>query len=66
MTPNSRGHYPIEALGVELGIWEGEDRNQEWPSMGWWDAEGNFLSIGEERASPQAEQLRALGVEPEA
>ncbi len=76
---NERGHYLIEPLGVELGIWQGEYQNQEWPWMRWWDAQGNLLLTAEERLEQErqradreqeraerlAAQLRALGVEPE-
>ena len=79
MAANERGHYPIEPLGVELGIWQGVYQNQEWPWLRWWDAQGNLLLTAEERleqerqekelaqqrAEQLAEQLRALGVEPE-
>ena len=72
MKPNNRGRYPIEPLKVELGIWQGEYQNQQWPWLRWWDAEGNLLLNSQERAEQErqradrlAEQLRALGVEPE-
>ncbi len=50
MTPNDRGHYPIAPLGVELGIWQGLYQNAELPWLRWWDAQGNLLLTGEERA----------------
>jgi hypothetical protein len=72
MTPNQRGHYPIVPLKVELGIWQGEYQNQFFPWLRWWDAEGNLLLTSQEstqqerqRADRLAEQLRALGIEPE-
>lgn len=79
MPANERGHYPIEPLGVELGIWQGVYQNQEWPWLRWWDAQGNLLLTAEERLEQErqradheqqcaehlAAQLRALGVEPE-
>jgi Uma2 family endonuclease len=79
MAANERGHYPIEPLGVELGIWQGVYQNQEWPWLRWWDIGGNLLltaeerleqerqekEIAQQRAERLAEQLRALGVEPE-
>ncbi|WP_197285326.1 MULTISPECIES: Uma2 family endonuclease [Planktothricoides] len=79
MTPNSRGHYPIEPLKVELGIWQGEYQNQLFPWLRWWDADGDILLTSQEstqqerqraeqerqRANRLAAQLRALGVEPE-
>ncbi len=65
MIPNSRSHCPIEPLQVELGIWQGEYQNQQWPWLRWWNFEGKLLLTSQERADRLAEQLRALGVEPE-
>jgi Uma2 family endonuclease len=69
---NDRGHYPIEPLGVELGIWQGRYKNADLPWLRWWDSHGNLLLTGEERAERAEqenallrEQLRALGIEPE-
>ncbi|MFB2974603.1 Uma2 family endonuclease [Aerosakkonema sp. BLCC-F183] len=62
---NDRGHYPIEPLGVEIGIWQGQYQNVEFPWLRWWDAQGNLLLTAEERADRLAAQLRSLGVEPE-
>ena len=67
MLPNSRGHYPIALLKVELGIWQGEYQNQQWPWLRWWtlvDSEGKLLLTSQERVDRLAAQLRALGVEP--
>ncbi|MBD2514335.1 Uma2 family endonuclease [Nostoc sp. FACHB-973] len=80
MKPNERGHYPIAPLGVELGIWQGLYQNAELPWLRWWDAQGNLLLTGEERAEVErqkrlsitdklrnlsVEQLNALGIDPE-
>ncbi|MBD1907087.1 Uma2 family endonuclease [Funiculus sociatus GB2-A5] len=72
MQPNERGHYPIEPLGVELGIWQGQYMNMELPWLRWWDHEGKLLLTGwernqlaEERAERLAERLRAMGVNPD-
>jgi hypothetical protein len=65
MQPNSRGHYSIEPLNVELGIGQGEYQNQQWPWLRWWNAEGRLLLTSQERAERLAQQLRALGIEPE-
>jgi Uma2 family endonuclease len=51
ITPNERGNYPINSLGVELGIWQGLYQNQNLPWLRWWDSEGNLLLTGEERAN---------------
>ncbi|NET57945.1 MAG: Uma2 family endonuclease [Symploca sp. SIO2E6] len=50
MKPNQRGHYPIEELEVELGLWQGcylSDAPQQW--LRWWDHKGKLLLIGKER-----------------
>lgn len=60
---NERGHYPIPPLGVELGIWQGCYQNVELPWLRWWDAQGNLLLTGEERAEQErqrAEQAELL------
>ena len=70
--PNQRSHYPIPALGVELGIWQGEFMHQDLPWLRWWDSHGNLLMSGDERverADRRAEQLaaklRELGINPD-
>jgi Uma2 family endonuclease len=78
LQPNERGHYPITPMGVELGIWQGRYQNAELPWLRWWDAQGNLLLTGEERAeverhkreriveklrSLSPEQLNALGID---
>ena len=53
---NERGHYPIEPLGVELGIWQGVYQNVELPWLRWWDSEGNLLLSGAERAEQERQR----------
>jgi Uma2 family endonuclease len=79
LTPNERGHYPIPSMEVELGLWQGSYQNQTQLWLRWWDLEGNLLLTGheraelseqraesaEQRATRLAEQLRALGVDPD-
>lgn len=62
---NKRGHYPIEAMGVELGIWQGLYQNIELPWLRWWDNRGNLLLTGWERSQLLAAKLRELGVNPD-
>ncbi len=47
---NERGHYPIDPMGVELGLWRGQYGNLELPWLRWWDRQGNLLLTGDERA----------------
>ncbi|MBS9771606.1 MAG: hypothetical protein MK289_20090 [Trichodesmium sp. ALOHA_ZT_67] len=49
MSPNERGHYLIEPLGIELGICQGSSQNQTLSWLRWWDSEGIFLLTGAER-----------------
>jgi len=50
MGANSRGHYPIPPLEVEIGVWEGAYQNQTQRWLRWWDLQGNLLKTGGERA----------------
>jgi len=59
VNPNTRGHYPIRPLGVELGIWPGKYQNVELPWLRWWDDEGHLLPTGAERASEAQRQVVA-------
>ncbi|WP_072622045.1 Uma2 family endonuclease [Spirulina major] len=61
LSANERGHFPIEELGVELGIWPGVYQGMDLPWLRWWDAAGHLLLNGEERAEQErqrAEQER--------
>jgi Uma2 family endonuclease len=81
VVPNHRGHYPIQEMGVELGIWRGNFLlDKEIPWLRWWDENGNLLLTGSERAVVESQraqtveqenarlraQLRALGFDPDA
>ncbi len=64
MLPNDRGHFAIEPLGVELGIWQGEYVGQVLPWLRLWDLSGDLLLSGDERAVQEKlrgdqEKLRA-------
>ena len=62
---NERGHYPIEPMGVELGIWQGRYQNLELPWLRWWDNQGNLLQTGWERSQRLATKLRELNINPD-
>jgi Uma2 family endonuclease len=72
LSPNQRGHYAIAPLGVELGILEQPQGEQTIPWLRWWDADGNLLLTGDERADREqqradrlAARLQALGIDPD-
>ncbi|TAH20032.1 MAG: Uma2 family endonuclease, partial [Oscillatoriales cyanobacterium] len=50
LEPNDRGHYPIDRMGIELGLWEGSYQNQTQRWLRWWDNQGNLLLTGSEQA----------------
>lgn len=49
IAPNSRNHYEIPEMGVELGILYGQEETPI-PWLRWWDLDGNLLLTGDERA----------------
>jgi hypothetical protein len=65
MPANAQGRFPIASLGVELGIWHGKHGGYDLGWMRWWDAHGNLLLTGDERASRLAEKLKTMGIEPD-
>jgi Uma2 family endonuclease len=50
LRPNEHGHFPIEALGVTLGIWQAKFIDMALPWMRWYDNGGNLLPISKELA----------------
>lgn len=60
LEPNERGHFPLDLMGIELGVWQGKYLNQIQTWLRWWDNQGNLLLTGEERA-----ELEKLSVEKE-
>ncbi|MEM7531259.1 MAG: Uma2 family endonuclease [Chloroflexota bacterium] len=50
---NSRGHYPVATMGIELGIWHGQYLNDTANWLRIWDSDGNLLLSGEERAESE-------------
>lgn len=57
LKPNEEGRFKIEPLGVQLGMWQGKYLNFEATWARWYDAQGQLLEIGAERAD--REQQRA-------
>jgi Uma2 family endonuclease len=50
LRPNEHGHFPIEPLGVTLGIWNSKFLDMTLPWMRWYDNGGNLLPISKELA----------------
>jgi Uma2 family endonuclease len=64
VAPNARDHYPVEPLGLELGVWIGRFQDIEQPWLRWWDDQGKLLLTGDEaaeaeRRGAEAERQRA-------
>jgi hypothetical protein len=57
LTPNERGRYPIEPLGVELGVWNGHYFNEDAPWLRWFDSEGEMLPIGREQVQQEVRRV---------
>lgn len=57
---NKHGHYPIESMGVELGIWQGRYQNVELPWLRWWDNPGNLLLTGWENTQRLAALVKRI------
>jgi len=77
--PNERGHYAIESLGLEYGLWQGVWNQTSRLWLRFWDSQGQLLLAPEEQneqARLRAEKaerekhkafdkLRELGIDPE-
>jgi Uma2 family endonuclease len=59
VSPNQQGRFPVEPLGIELGIWKGTYQDQELPWLRLWEAGGALLLTGEERAEVERERADA-------
>lgn len=78
-TMAENGLYWVDAMQLFLGVWQGDRENRTGYWLRWWNAEGNLLLWGIERAEQEAQraeqeaqraerlraQLRAAGIEPE-
>lgn len=79
-TPEESARYWIPGLELFLGVWQGSHEGRTGYWLRWWNAQGELLLWSEERAEVErqraeverqraerlAEQLRQLGVDPEA
>ncbi|MGF1537966.1 MAG: Uma2 family endonuclease [Elainellaceae cyanobacterium] len=73
------GKYWIASMQLFLGVWQGTRENRTGYWLRWWDAQGQLLLWGTERAEQEAQraeqeaqraerlraQLRAAGIDPE-
>lgn len=50
MEPNERGHFAIAPMAVELGLQQQVQQHEMTTWLRWWDADGNLLLTGDERA----------------
>jgi Uma2 family endonuclease len=78
-TMAENGLYWVDSMQLFLGVWQGEREKLSGYWLRWWDAQGNLLLWGIERAEQEAQraeqeaqradrlraQLRAAGIEPE-
>jgi Uma2 family endonuclease len=62
--PNEFGRFPIQTLGVELGVWQGVFAGYQMSWLRWWDQRGILLPTGLEKAERLAAKLRELGIDP--
>jgi Uma2 family endonuclease len=60
LRPNTHGHFPIEPMGVALGIWQGEFLGMTLPWMRWYDNNGILLPLSEERAEQAEERIEQV------
>ncbi|MEM8639268.1 MAG: Uma2 family endonuclease [Cyanobacteria bacterium P01_G01_bin.54] len=56
-TPNAQGRYWLPELNLFLGVWQGTRENRQGDWLRWWDATGELLPWGAEKAL--REQQRA-------
>jgi Uma2 family endonuclease len=63
---NERARFPIQPLGIELGVWHGTYENYTVPWLRAYRPDGMLLPTPEENAARLAAKLRELGVDPEA
>jgi Uma2 family endonuclease len=54
--PNAHGHYPIEPMGVTLGIWQGEFLGMTLPWMRWYDNDGILLPLSKELVTQESQR----------
>lgn len=57
--PDASGRYEIAPLQVSLGLWRGNYQNQHQTWLRWWDAAGNLLPTGQERAEMERQKAEA-------
>ncbi len=61
LPPDPHGHYPVEPLGVALGLWHGFYLNETAPWLRWYDLQGNLMPLDAERAAEISRRLEEQG-----
>lgn len=56
MQPNDRGHFRINALGIELGVWQGTYCAATMSWLRFYDSDGRLLPTAEERAEQERQR----------
>ncbi|MFO0811148.1 MAG: Uma2 family endonuclease [Gemmataceae bacterium] len=70
---DAHGRFPVEPLGVALGLWQGQYRNMTTRWLRWFNPDGVVMPTPQERAADAqlraerlAAKLRELGLDPDA
>lgn len=53
----------LDEIGLEVRLWQGEFEGLEGEWMRWYNADGNLILTGNERADKMAQKLRDLGID---
>lgn len=65
-SPDEQGRYPIQAMGLSLGVWYGQRFEMTTHWLRWWDNSGNLLLWGSERIAQEQQKLEQAQREAEA
>lgn len=57
--PTPAGRFPIPALEIELGVWDGEYQGYEAAWLRAWDPDGNLIPTAEDRTAAERERADA-------
>lgn len=60
LKPNKHGHIEVPPMGVALGLWKAEYRNQDVPWLRWYDLKGKLVPISEEIIEKDGKRILKL------